>query len=506
MEQVTTLIGFRFPKNRGKKTMSSESRVVAQEDIVKTATKFNYGVGAASVQMQEFVFNAILFFFYVNIVGLSASLAGLATFVSLMFDAVSDPLVGSVSDRWESKLGRRHPFMFASAIPLSIGFYFLFIPPATSSQTVMFIWLLLFSILVKLGITLFSVPHLAFGSELSKDFIERSKVMAYNTFFVGVGGVSAGILAYGVFFKKTPEFSNGLLNGVQYPKYALTIAIMMFVAILYTSFSTKGAIERLPKAPQGISRFSTREFLTDIWMALKNQNFRVVITGMLLVTVATGTYETVALFSFTYFWELTTLQLTGFPLVVLFSTLSAFVVAPRLHRRYGKRNSILVFLLIYVVFATAPIVIRLTGAFFPNHHPAVYPILLVQTFIFYVGLGGAIISSWSMISDVTDENELESGRRQEGIFFSTRTLASKFTVGFGHLFGGLALDYYIRFPKGGNDVIAVGSVPHDIIWRLGFFIVSTIIVSAGLSILVYRKYGITKEKYEETRMKLEQIK
>ncbi len=231
-----------------------------------------------------------------------------------------------------------------------------------------------------------------------------------------------------------------------------------------------------------------------------------VITGMLLVTVATGTYETVALFSFTYFWELTTLQLTGFPLVVLFSTLTAFVIAPRLHRRYGKRNSILIFLLIYMIFATAPIAFRLTGAFFPNHHPAVYPILLVQTFIFYIGLGGTIISSWSMISDVTDENELESGRRQEGIFFSTRTLASKFTVGFGHLFGGLALDYFIRFPKGGKGVIEVGSVAPDIIWRLGFFIVFTIILSAGLAFFVYRKYGISIEKYEETRLKLGQMK
>jgi len=438
--------------------MSDKSRVDFKADVVKTATKLKYGVGAASVQMQEFVFNAILFFFYVNVVGLSATLAGVATFVSLLFDAVSDPLVGSVSDRWDSKLGRRHPFMLISAFPLSISFYFLFMPPSGASQGTVFIWLLVFSILVKLGITLFSVPHLAFGSELSKDFIERSKVMAYNTFFIGIGGVTAGILAYGVFFRKTPEFTNGLLNAAQYPRYALTISILMFIVIMFTSITTRDQIARLPKPPKGIARFSFAEFLSDVWMALKNRNFLVVITGMLLVTVATGTYETVALFSFTYFWELTTLQLTGFPLVVLFSTLTAFILAPRLHRRYGKRNSILVFLFIYMIFATAPIFFRLTGAFFPNNHPAVYPILMVQTFIFYIGLGGAIISSWSMISDVTDENELESGRRQEGIFFSTRTLASKFTVGFGHLFGGIALDHYIRFPKGGQGAIEVGSV------------------------------------------------
>ena len=486
--------------------MSSETQVVVQKDTVRTLTKINYGVGAISVQMQEFAFNAILFFYYVNVVGLSGTLAGLATFFSLIFDAISDPLIGSISDRWQSKLGRRHPFMFAGALPLAIGFYVLFVPPAGASQTVNFIWLLVFSILVKIGITLFSVPHLAFGSELSSDFIERSKVMAYNTFFVGVGGVTAGILAYGVFFKKTPEFSNGLLNAAQYPKYALTLAVMMFVVILYTAFTTRGEISRLPKAPKDISRFSFKEFLADVWMALKNFNYRVTITGMLLVTVATGTYETVALFSFTYFWELTTLQLAGFPLVVLFSTLTAFIIAPKFHRRYGKKKSILIFLVIYMVFATAPILLRIMGIFFPNHHPALYPILLVQTYTFYVGLGAVIISSWSMISDITDENELESGRRQEGIFFSTRTLASKFTVGFGHLFGGLALDYFIRFPKGGEGVIEVGSVAPDVLWRLGFFIVFTIIVSASLAMLVYRKYGISREKYEETRLKLEQVK
>ena len=70
---------------------------------ISVLTKFNFGVGSSVVQMQEQVFNVLLFFYYVNILGLSGTLAGIATFLSLLVDGFSDPLIGSISDRWKSK-------------------------------------------------------------------------------------------------------------------------------------------------------------------------------------------------------------------------------------------------------------------------------------------------------------------------------------------------------------------------------------------------------------------
>ena len=80
--------------------------------------KFFYAVGAASEAIIGVAFNAFNFFFYTNIMGIPGTLAGLAITIALVFDAVTDPLVGAISDRWQSKLGRRHPFMFAAPLPV----------------------------------------------------------------------------------------------------------------------------------------------------------------------------------------------------------------------------------------------------------------------------------------------------------------------------------------------------------------------------------------------------
>ena len=99
----------------------------------------------------------------------SGTLCGIALGIALLFDAVTDPLTGSLSDNWKSKWGRRHPFMYASAIPLGFCFYFLFVPPALS-ETGLFIWLTSFAVLTRAAMTLYHVPHIALGAELTNNF------------------------------------------------------------------------------------------------------------------------------------------------------------------------------------------------------------------------------------------------------------------------------------------------------------------------------------------------
>ena len=92
------------------------------------AVKLNFGIGQIAEGLKTCVFSTFLLFYYNQVLGLSGTLAGLAITIALLFDAVTDPVAGSVSDRWQSPLGRRHPFMYASAIPLAISFILLFSP------------------------------------------------------------------------------------------------------------------------------------------------------------------------------------------------------------------------------------------------------------------------------------------------------------------------------------------------------------------------------------------
>lgn len=471
---------------------------------IRTMVKLNFGVGASVVQMQEWIFNVVLFFYYVNIIGLSGTYTGIATFITLIFDGVSDPLIGSISDRWKSKLGRRHPFMYLGAFPLSICFALLFIPPGTSqelSQLFLFLWFLIFSTGVKLGMTLFAVPHIAFGAELSSDYMERSKVMSFHAVFSGIGGVTAGILAFGIYFKETVEYKNGLLNVEQYPKFAITIAILMFLIIYYSAFFTRKEALRLSTAHEGTAKFNFSEFLKDIQTALKNPNYLFMLLGMLFLLMGLGVNDAISLFLNSYFWELAPAQLMGLALAVLIGVLLAFIITPFLHQWIGKRDTLL-FAVVCFTAQVIPVLLRVTGFFVPNRHPLLFPIIFCGTVLVIMAIYVANISAFSMIADITDENELETGRRQEGIFYSTRTLSSKFTVGFGHLLGGLALDHIILFPKGGKEVAQIGAVDADVLWRMGLFVVCMIILCNLLAFIFYKKYAITKEKYEETRNKL----
>ena len=96
---------------------------------MKFTTKLSYGVGQLSDGIKQASFSTFLFFYYNQVLGLPGSLAGLAALLALMVDAITDPMVGQLSDRFHSRWGRRHPFMFAGAIPFGLAIVALFSPP-----------------------------------------------------------------------------------------------------------------------------------------------------------------------------------------------------------------------------------------------------------------------------------------------------------------------------------------------------------------------------------------
>ena len=113
-------------------------------------------------------------FYYNQVLGLSGTLSGIAIFIAMVADAVTDLLVGAFSDATRSKWGRRHPFMYMTALPFALSFYFLFAPIEGLSETGLFLWLTTFSILTRTFMTFYSVPHLSRGAELSRDYDERT--------------------------------------------------------------------------------------------------------------------------------------------------------------------------------------------------------------------------------------------------------------------------------------------------------------------------------------------
>ena len=190
-----------------------------------------------------------LLFYYNQVLGLPGTLAGLALGISLVFDAFFDPLVGSISDNFRSKYGRRHPFMYAAILPMAIGFYLLFSPPVHGDWA-LFVWLFVFATVTRGGMALFHVPHIALGAELSDDFEERTSIVGVRQFLATFGGLLAIGIGFGVYFKSTAEHAQGQFNVAAYSPYALTLAVMMAVAMLTCTWGTRAQIARLRQPDQ----------------------------------------------------------------------------------------------------------------------------------------------------------------------------------------------------------------------------------------------------------------
>ena len=180
--------------------------------------KFFYGLGAAGTGVTEVGFSYMLLPYYQGALGLSGSFVGSAVLISMLVDAVTDPLVGQLSDAFRSKLfGRRHLFMYLSVVPACVCTYFLWNPPAhitldrpwpvpvtdlifppsiSDGGSALFGWLVCFTIFLRISNTLFTVPHTALVPEFTDDYDERTQLTAIYTAFLFLFGLGLALIGF----------------------------------------------------------------------------------------------------------------------------------------------------------------------------------------------------------------------------------------------------------------------------------------------------------------------
>ena len=263
--------------------------------------KVSYGVGQAAEGIKNAAFNVFVFFYYTQVLGLPTVYTGIAIGIALAVDSITDPLIGSLSDNWQGSNGRRHPFLYVSILPLGLFFIGLFNPPELE-EFMLFLWLTVFSVGTRAMMTLYYVPHVSLGAELSEDFNERTEVVAYRYFFSYVGGILTYIIGFVVYFPDTQ------FNVEAYAPFGITLSLLMMASILITALGTKRRIPHLPASR--INRESVsilrvlHKTLLEIRSALTNRSFRWLFAGVLIVFAMVGVDNALNLHMNTYFWEL----------------------------------------------------------------------------------------------------------------------------------------------------------------------------------------------------------
>jgi Na+/melibiose symporter-like transporter len=442
-------------------------------------------------------FDLFVFFYFQQVLGLSGSLAGAAMAIALAFDAVTDPLLGSLSDNWQSPRGRRHPFMYAAALPLAVFWFGLFFPPAGLGQVGLFVWLTTFAILIRGSMTLYHVPHMAMGAELSEDYEERTSVVSWRITFGLLGGVLTSAVALALFFPETAQYKNGLLNPSGYPKLALFGAALMALTIWYSAWGTRDQIPRLPKAPKNTAKASFGSVLRGSWAgyaeAFKLRSFRAVFGGAASLAIAYGISTTLLTHINVFFWEFSgqqqaALRIAGLPGFVL-----AIVFARWAHRRFDKRPIAIVGGLGIPIAYNAPVILRFLGVAPENGSPLL--LLLAAVCLAGVGLCAGLnaISASSMMADVAQELEYRSGKAQQGVLFSAIALAQKLGSAGGHIVAGVGIDL-IAFPVKAKDPSSISPI---LIEHLGLLFLSAAVV-AFVGAFAYTRYNLDRSSHTES--------
>jgi Na+/melibiose symporter-like transporter len=442
----------------------------------------------------QIAFNTWSFLFYNSVLGLSGTLCGLAATCAIILDAFADPFIGAFSDGLRSRLGRRHPFMYAAPLPFLIAFYCLYSPPASLHGFGLFAWLTFFAVLHRQAMSLFFIPYLALGAELSSDYRERSIVMSYTALFAVLGG--AAIYFYG--WTRFSHIQGGSAVSTGYPGLGLGVGVFAACAMLACARLTRDQIPRLMNAmPPQSARFGVRELARELTSCLSNRNYRMLVIGLVCLSVVIGVRETLDSYLALFFWQLPADKIRAFGLATPPASILAFILTARFHDRFEKRNTLVAGVVTMVGAAALPIVLRLAGLFPANGSPSLLPTLMFCVFTFYGAFAVVLISVLSAVADVTDEHELTTGRRQEGLFYSARILFGKLTTALGHVVAGLGLDL-IGFPAGAKP----GQVASDVVVRLGLLVGPAAAIPGIVGIFFYARYAITRQRHLEIQREL----
>ncbi len=467
---------------------------MAENGSLAVRTKVAYGVGSTAEAAIAIVFNSFNFLFYNNVLGLSGTLCGLAVTIAMFFDAISDPLVGSLSDRWHSPLGRRHPFLYAAPIPMGLFFVSIYSPPAGLEQIGLFAWFTISTVLLRTALTLYHVPHLALGAEMTLDYKERSVLMSYNTIFGLLGTAGVFYLSWSYF----GSLESGTSNRLGYLVVASVVAFFGIVMVFASAFFTRDQVAKLSRPPTDLPAFSLTELWAEVRLCLTNQNYQMLLFGMIFLSATIGLHETLNAHINLFYWELDEAQIglmaVGAPLGLLIATLAT----PRLHVRFDKRETLIAGILGMVLATGFPVTLRLFGWFTENGTPLHFPILCALKMMSYGTSAVMVISIVSSLADVTDEHELLTGRRQEGVFFAARSFFSKLTSGLGHLLAGIAIDV-ISFPVGAQP----GEIDADTLFDFGIVAGPLTVLPALISMLFYVRYRIDQPRHQQIRRELD---
>lgn len=444
-------------------------RTTADHGNLSLRTIVAYAYPTAGISFLVFLFAAYYFKFATDILLIAPAAMGLIFAAARIWDAVSDPMAGYLSDRTRSRFGRRRPWLFASVIPVAIVPVLIWSPPAFLDETWIIVWVTVGILAYETALTMFIVPHTALGAELSMSHHERTRVFAFRH----VGWMTGFFINAGAIY---------LLTHTTEPRSMALIlsAAGGGVTALLVLTSAVQLRERSEHAGRGPS--NPLRAMSDV---VKNPDARLLLMVFLIENLGTATLGILVPFVLQY--------VVGSPgavhLVLLCHFVPSLLIIPLcvpLTRRFGKK----------AVWAAAGLTstASYTGYFFVGQGDL--PLMLFFTVGTGIGLGIAMVVGPSVQADVIDYDEHETGERKEGLYYAAWNFIRKVAQGVTAVLAGFTLQLIGFVPNAEQTESTQTAI------SVLFAGLPATAMAIGTALFIW-KFKLTEDEHKRIRAKLD---
>ena len=466
-------------------------RAAARAAPIGVLTRVSYGVGAVANGIKNTAFNTYLLLYFNQVVGVSAAIVATALALTLIIDGFADPLIGRVSDVTRSRWGRRHPFIYAAALPTAVFFGLVWFVPAGLSEFQIGVWIFCIASLARVSISAFEIPTSAMASELTQDYTERTRLFGVRWWFGYAGAFGFAAFSLAVYFAATPQYPRGQLNPEGYVWFALTGAVLIFVAMMVCGLGTHSHIPHLRQAGMREAPMPLRRHLSEMLTAFSNRGFLAIFGFGVFKYTAIGLYGATSLYFGTYLFKLEGSQLALLTFDALIAATLAAPLAPVFARKIGKRNTSILMAFFGVSLGLSPLILSYFDLFFRPGDPWLVPTLFLIGAVYGAMVAISLINTSSMLADVVEDNAVNTGQHSAGVFFAAASFMQQCSSGLGIFVAGLILTVS-QFPKKLDPAQVTDAMTDSLLVHY----IPTVLVLWGVGCLILLFYPIDRARHE----------
>jgi glycoside/pentoside/hexuronide:cation symporter, GPH family len=458
------------------KSNENQQRISVMDKLCYGAGNLGYGVVFQSLA-------SFLMFYATVILGVPGRYIGMIMSIGVFWDAITDPIMGYISDVTEFKrLGRRHFYILWGTVTISIFNYWLWSISPLYSQGVKISILFANIFFLKVCMTVYGTPYTALGAELSKDYDDRTSIQSYRIFFFLTGLAFPTVAGISIFFSSTAAYPIGQLNPGGYRLMASTTSLMMLVTGFLCYAATKKFIPSLPKAAKGDGQKRNIKIAYTLFVdALRNKHFKYIFWGYLSVNISSALIGALGLHLFTYTFLMKSSEIAVTMGIFFIMTLVSQPFWTSYSAKRDKQPSMRHAILISLFGCCALTIVIFARELVIQNYWLLFPIFCLVGF----GAGGLFLFPPSMVGDVIDVEELETGIRSEGIYFGSMTFGYKISQSIALFLVGFSLDL-IGFDSIAEKQKAFTAIMIGLILSIGS------IAALLAAYYAYRKYSVDK--------------